>query len=153
MCYAAPAGFVASLVPILLFTASCASSGDDKADTGTQKRYPSPTAVFDAYREARSKRDWRKCFSCLTPEEQNNAVFESFFECAESNSKESRAICKKYGLDEAALNDALEKTYKAKHGVDVAKSGARTQSGAKSGPPPRAGSRLAARRCVRAHQE
>jgi hypothetical protein len=83
------AGFLTLFVPILLFAASCASSGDDKTNTGTQKRYPSPTAVFDAYREARGKRDSRKVFSCLTPEAQNDAVFENFFACTMSNSKEA----------------------------------------------------------------
>ena len=82
-------------------------------------RYPSPTAVFDAYREAREKRDWCKCFSLLTPEAQNDALFESFFACGMHDSKESRAILKKYGLDDAAVGDALRKKYKEKYGIDI----------------------------------
>jgi hypothetical protein len=82
-------------------------------------RYASPTAVFDAYREAREKRDWRKCFSLLTLEAQNDALFESFFACGMHDSKESRAILKKYGLDDAAVGDALRKKYKEKYGIDI----------------------------------
>ena len=120
MCHAKPTGFVALLVPILLFAASCASSGGDKRDTGTQNRYQSPTAVFDAYREARVKREWRELFSFLTPEAQSDAVFESFFECMEMTSKRTGAIVPKY-VDVATLSDDYEKQYKKKHGVDLAK--------------------------------
>ena len=56
--------------------------------TKLPKRYASPIAVFDAYRKARDKRDSRVVFSLLTPEVQNDAVFESFFACMEQGSKE-----------------------------------------------------------------
>jgi hypothetical protein len=157
------AGFVASLVPLLLFMVSCVNSVDDTQ----KKRYPSPAAVFDAYREARSGRDWRKCFSCLTSKVQDDAIFENVFACAEHDSKEERAILKKYGVDEATLTDTLKKEYKAKHGVypddatlndaldkeygaDAAKSGA-AQIGTKSGPPPVATNRDVMRNIVSTH--
>ena len=84
----------------------------------TQRRYPSPTAVFDAYREVRGKREWRKVFSVLTLEMQNDSVFETFFGCAEHNSKEEQAIVKKY-VDSTAANAAFEKKYKERHGIDI----------------------------------
>lgn len=103
-------------VPLFLLTASCASSGGDTAPI----RYQSPTAVFNAYREAGGKRDWRKCFACLTPEAQKETVFEVFFSCTMSSSEESRAIVKKY-VDGAAANDEFQKKYRKKHGIDIAK--------------------------------
>jgi len=119
----AAVSFVASLVPIVVSVASRASIGDDIAHAGASSRYLSPTAVFNAYREGRDKRDWRKCFSCLAPKAQDDAVFEMFFECAESDSGEASAIRQKYGLDEAAITGALEKARNAKHGVGITRSG------------------------------
>ena len=55
--------FVASLVPLFLLAASCASSGGQT----DPKRYESPKAVFDAYRQAREKRDYRAIFLLLNP--------------------------------------------------------------------------------------
>lgn len=112
------AGVLTLFVPILLCAASCARIEGDETSAGTRIRYQSPSAVFDAYREARAKRDWRKCFSCLTPETQNEAVFEVFFSCTESNSKESRAVVEKY-VDNAAASAEFEKKYKEKHGIDI----------------------------------
>src|SRR5687768_16840263 len=37
---------------------------------GTKSCFVSPTEVWDAYLSARSKRDLRKCFECMTPEKQ-----------------------------------------------------------------------------------
>jgi hypothetical protein len=88
------AGVLTLFIPIFLFVASCASSGDDKMENETQKRYSSPKAVFDAYREVRGKREWGKLFSLLTPETQKNAVFEAFFSCMMLHSKEASAIVK-----------------------------------------------------------
>ena len=120
MCNAPAPGFMALLVPIFLFAASCASSGDGKTESGTQKRYASPTAVFDAYRKARDKHAARMVFSLLTPQAQSDAVFETFFACAEQGSQEMGPIVPKY-VDLATLGDDYEKQYKKKHGVDLAK--------------------------------
>ena len=132
-------GFTAAsltlLASMLLFAASCASSGDDKRDAGTQKRYPSPTAVFDAYRKARDKRDARTVFSLLTPQAQSDAVFESFFECTELGSKEMGAIVTKY-VDVATLDDDYEKQYKKKHGVNTAMVTTGHEKAPKSAPSP-----------------
>jgi hypothetical protein len=119
MCKANVATFVASLLPLLVLTISCANREDVDSHDGVPNSYPSPTAVFDAYREAREKRECRKCFSLLTSEAQNDALFESFFACGMHDSKESRAILKKYGLDDAALGDALRKKYKERYGIDI----------------------------------
>jgi hypothetical protein len=123
--------FAASLVPLFLLAASCASSGGDT----TPNRYQSPTAVFDAYREARGKRELRKLFSLLTPEAQSHAVFESFFECTERGSKQTGAIVTKY-VDLATLNDDYENQYKKKHGVDLAKVQAGHENDPTFVPPP-----------------
>jgi hypothetical protein len=147
--------FVAVLVPTLLVSASLARGGDDKRATGTQKRYPSPKAVFDAYREADGRRDWRQCFSLMTEDWQSDRLFECVFTLSESAGKESLQVLKKYRLDEAtfdadlkaeykakhgaepddtALMTDLEKEYKARHRIGTARSGA-AQSGAEPQPP------------------
>jgi hypothetical protein len=115
MCRGLNAGFVALFVPLILLPGSCRISADDKAPS----RYQSPTAVFDAFREARGNGDWRKVFSLLTPEGQKDALFEAFFACGMHESKEELAIQKKHGLDEATLTGTLKNEYKAKHGVDA----------------------------------
>ena len=89
----------------------------DAENDNPQNRYVSPIAVFDAFRQARASRDWRKVFFCLTPDGQKNAVFEAFFGCAERGSEEDLATLKTYGLDEATLKDTLKNEYKARHGV------------------------------------
>jgi len=115
-------------VPIFLFAASCASSRDEKMEKETQQRYPSPTAVFDAYREARGKREWRKVFSLLTPQAQNDAVFESVFSCMERQgtdairgrrfeAEEIGRIVEKY-FDYPTAVDGYNTQYKKKHGTD-----------------------------------
>lgn len=108
-------GFAASLVPLFLLAASCANSGSDK----TPNRYQSPKAVFDANREAQRKREWRKVFSLLTPEMQNDAAFESFF-ASMMHPKETGLIVPQY-VDVATLNEDYQKQYKKKHGIDLAK--------------------------------
>jgi hypothetical protein len=92
--------FGVSLVPLFLLAASCASSASDK----TPNRYQSPKAVFDAYREARAKRDARTVFSLLTPQAQNDATFETFFACMEQGSQEMGPIVQRY-VDIAAIKD------------------------------------------------
>lgn len=117
--------FIASLIPLFLFAATRAGSGEDK----TPSLYPSPTAVFDAYRKARDKRDARTVFAILTPQAQNDAVFESFFACIERQGADaitgrgSEVIARLVGrfLDTRTLNDDYEKQYKKKHGIDIAK--------------------------------
>jgi hypothetical protein len=114
------AGFATLLVSILLLAVSCARIEGDETGAGTRTRYSSPKAVFDAFREARGKRDWRKCFSLLTAKAQSDALFESFFACGMHDSKESRAILTKYGLDDATIGDAIRKKYKEKYDIDTA---------------------------------
>jgi hypothetical protein len=112
---------VAALVaPMLGLAASGADRETGRTNLGTQKRYASPKAVFDAYREAREKHDKRKLFSLLTPNAQNYAVFESFFACTEQGSKEMGSIVPTY-VDLPATVDDYEKRYKKKHGIDPAK--------------------------------
>ncbi|MDR3634848.1 MAG: hypothetical protein P4L84_13675 [Isosphaeraceae bacterium] len=110
------AGFVALLLPLLLSAGPWACS----ADNGPPKRYPSPKAVFDAYREARARRDWRTCFSLMTRELQDDVIFECDFACEVRDDKDTNAILKRFGIDEATLMSDLRREYKAKHGVEPA---------------------------------
>jgi hypothetical protein len=107
MCIGPAARVLALLFPLFVLTASTSASAEDKAPAP----YPTPNAVFDAYRDARVKREWRKVFSLMTPEAQNNEVFECFFECAERGSKAAQLVVQKY-LDGRGLNDEYEKRKK-----------------------------------------
>ena len=120
----------------VILVSACAADVGDKKETGNEKRYPSPKAVFEVYREARAKRDYRKCFSCLTPEAQNEAAFESFFGCAMRKWGDVAAIVKKY-VDTARIGDAYKKKYKEKHGIDIAKAVERYKNDPTLTPPPR----------------
>jgi hypothetical protein len=121
---------------------SCSHSrGDDTKSI----HYQSPKAVFDAYREAQEKQEWRKLFSLLTPEAQKDAVFESFFACMERHGADAITrrdtegmdrLIRKY-LDTSTLNEDFQKQYEKKHGVDQVKSEADHQSDQKFVPPPR----------------
>jgi hypothetical protein len=53
-------------------------------------KYSSPQAVFDAYREAIGKRDWRTAYFCYTLESQKSAVFETYF--ASQERRQTKAI-------------------------------------------------------------
>jgi hypothetical protein len=81
---------------------------DDDPSTAGLGPYSSPTAVFDAFRKARSKQNWGRCFSFLSPAAQNHVVFETFFALATKDSSESRAILREYGLDEGSLTAIFE---------------------------------------------
>lgn len=88
------------LGPLML--ASCVKAADENSV------FSSPVTVFDAYREARNKRDWRRCFALLTSEALDDAVFEAFFSSAESQSKKARDIVKRY-VDENTMKSEIEK--------------------------------------------
>jgi len=124
MCSGSKVSFAALLIPLFVLTASCANSGDDK----TPNRYPSPKAVFDAYREARAKRDAWAVFSLSTPQVQSDTVFGSLFSCMErqgtdtikgwrSEAEEIGRIVGKY-FDDQAVADEYNNQYKKKHGTD-----------------------------------
>ncbi len=128
-------GFLTLLVPIILFAASGASSENEKTGPGAQKRYESPKEVFDAYRKAREKRDYRTIFLLSSPKRQNDAVYEAFFACMEQGSKEMGPLVPKY-VDMTALGEDYEKQYKKKHGIDFAKFSAEHQHDQTFVPPP-----------------
>src|SRR5947208_3510434 len=77
---------VALLAPIFLSVAP--ASGQVKRDSETPKRYESPTAVFDAYRQAYRKRDEGRMFSLLTPKAQDEDVVATFCGCMEMGGTE-----------------------------------------------------------------
>src|SRR5438093_1087760 len=70
------------LVLLLIPMASCTRQHESQPSAGhSDGTYATPAAVFDAYREATRKREWRNCFDCLTPETQKNMMCELVFQC------------------------------------------------------------------------
>jgi hypothetical protein len=70
--------------------------------------HASPQAVFQAYNEARIKRDWRACYRLLTPEAQYDAVCEMFRSCLESGAEEAIAIVSKYASPNGDVSELDE---------------------------------------------
>jgi ketosteroid isomerase-like protein len=84
------------------------------------KVYSSPQAVFDAFREARKRGDWKTLFPCMTVEFRDDQTFEAFFSCSmRSSTPEVRALYAKFGVRPAAIQADYHKQYKAKHGIDI----------------------------------
>ena len=104
------------LVPLLSLTGSWTNAEDDTAP----QRYSSPEAVFDVYRVALAKRDWRKCFYLGTPKFQDDRVYEAYVLCRLFRSKEGLAVVRKYLVNGATINDEYNRKYKDKHGIDLA---------------------------------
>jgi hypothetical protein len=123
------------LIPLFILTASCARRSESKPSAAPPHAiYATPTAVFDAYREARRKREWRKCFDCLTPDSQKDQMFEIYFACGMSSSNEVAAMCKKYIGERETFNDDYERRYKEKHGVSIEDVRAKEQTEKPRGP-------------------
>jgi hypothetical protein len=88
------------LIPLLILTASCSRQQDSKPSAAQPRViYATPAAVFDAYREASQKREWRKCFDCLTPDTQKKMMFELCFSCGEVGSERATLIVQKFVVD------------------------------------------------------
>jgi hypothetical protein len=106
------------LASSFVFAWFIASNGAEGPDLRPQTRYESPNAVFNAFKEAREKRDARRVFSLLTRKCQDREVFEAYFECGfeaaneskKGSSSEGEAILAKF-VDKSLVEDA-EKEYK-----------------------------------------
>jgi hypothetical protein len=115
-------GTVCSIAVAVLAAVSSESRADEKPARQAQKVYASPREVFDAYREAVDKQDWRTVFLCMTPERREDEVFEAIFSCAmRPDEPEVLAVLKQYGVEEEAVNEEYLKCYQKKHGVDTTK--------------------------------
>ncbi len=112
-----------SALLIAVFFVTVSVSGDEKPKKPTStaaKRYESPSAVFDAFREADQKNDVRNTFRLLTSQGQVESVYMVCLAVTELASKEREAILSKY-VDEGAAERDYEKWYKDEHGVDLKK--------------------------------
>src|SRR3954464_8842586 len=88
---------VLAIGPLLVLArATCTGQPPNTPGAKSPVLYSSPTAVFNAYQDAHSQRDWRKCFQCLTSDAQADLIFETYFACGMSGSSEVAAMCKKY---------------------------------------------------------
>ncbi len=108
-------GCAASLSLLFLSTVSCAGSGGN----APRRRYPSPDAVFDAYRQANKTGDWQSFYFLFTPQVQRDMVFEAYFACGEvggDRGAKLEAIQRKFALAETAVRSRYLEAYKRKHG-------------------------------------
>jgi hypothetical protein len=101
-----------------MFMASV-SAAPPRAAAAKARVYASPQEVYEALCEADARQDYRALFFCLTPEAQAIAVFETFFAC--HTHRNTEAVLKKYGLEDAAISAEYDKCYYKKHGIDSAK--------------------------------
>src|SRR5438067_13117268 len=78
------------------------------------KNYSSPTAVFDAYREACTKGDTRAELSCMAPEMREGEVFQAFIGChLRPDKPEVIAVLKKFGVEDSVIKPEYYKRYQA----------------------------------------
>lgn len=97
-------------------------SADETLAVNRPKTFSSPREVFDVFRQAQEKRDWRTVFYCWTPRARKVCVFEALFACQMNPDDHNvLAVLKEYGVKDDAIEAEYFKLYKAKHGVDLAK--------------------------------
>jgi hypothetical protein len=104
-----------------------ASNAGEPTDPGSQTRYESPRAVFDAFRDAGQKHDVREAFRLLTPKAQDEAVYMVSLLFPQLASKDRKAILSEF-VDESAAVDDYQRRYKEEHGVDLKKFDANHQT-------------------------
>src|SRR4051794_33087195 len=99
---------------VVVFLNACEQHPVTKPTLNEQvsNEFSSPLAVFETFREAHSKGEWRRCFRCLTPDAQRSALFEQFFRCAESGSAEAQQIMFSHIGDLDKFRDEYKKRYK-----------------------------------------
>jgi hypothetical protein len=83
--------------------------------------YSSPQVVYEAFRRAAARQEYRVAFLSLTPGFQEREVFESFMVCMDSGLPAVRALLRKYHVDSEALMAAYADRYQQKHGTDILK--------------------------------
>jgi hypothetical protein len=106
------------LLPIL--TASCTRQGESKPNAAQARGiYATPADVFEAYKEAEWKREWRKSFDCFTPEAQKNMMFELAFQVGLSALDGSQKASLKKFFDGKREPD-FEQEFQEKFGMDHA---------------------------------
>lgn len=114
--------FLLAVLSVAFVLLSHESTAAEKPDPELPKVYPSPGAVFEAYREAREKQDYRTVFFCLTPESREPAVFEAWFAAnMHLNQPKMLAVLEKFGVEEKVINAEYFKCFREKHGVDIDK--------------------------------
>ena len=107
---------------IALSAMSPMTLAEDKPVPTAPKAYSSPRAVFDAFREAYTKRDWHTVFYCQTPDVRDNLVFEAYFGChMHPDNPKVLAVLKKYGAESSTIDAEYYKRHKKKFGVDLGK--------------------------------
>jgi hypothetical protein len=104
---------------ILSTTVVCRGEENNKPSHTKEFGYASPVEVFDAYRTAHEKGDYRTEFLCLTPDSQDQTVFGCFASCLEVRGDCPKAMeaLKKNGLDPALVDAEYKKAYRQRHGV------------------------------------
>lgn len=114
--------FLLAVLSVAFVLLSHESTAAEKPNSDLPKGYASPGAVFEAYRVAHEKQDYRTVFFCLTPESQELAVFETYFAAnMHLNNPKMVAVLKQYGVEEKGIEGEYYKRYWDKHGIDLAK--------------------------------
>lgn len=89
----------------------------DKAKPEAPRLYSSPDAVFNAFREASKKHDWRTAFFCLTPQAREAAVLEAFSLCnLSTRNPKIPGILKKFGAEGKVVYAEYQRRYREKYG-------------------------------------
>jgi hypothetical protein len=103
------------------------SRADETAEPDAPQAFPSPSEVFDAYRQAQDKRDGQAAFSCLTSEFRDDEIYDAYLTCItytthlDPDSPKVAALLKKFGIESSLVDAEYGKRYKEKYDVDIAK--------------------------------
>lgn len=82
--------------------------------------FASPQAVFEVYRTAHDRKDWRTVFNCCTKDLQNKLVVEGLFSCwMQPRKPKVKKLLEQYRVQEDAITEEYYKRYKKKHGIDL----------------------------------
>jgi hypothetical protein len=108
---------------VFLADVSAVFAADAKPAPQAAKVYSSPQEVFDAWRAAIKKKDWRTVFFSGTASARNGDVYAAYVECCTKGDPKEVAVLKKFGIDDASGRILSEyyRRYKDKHGVDIGK--------------------------------
>jgi hypothetical protein len=82
------------------------------------KGYPSPEAVFEAYRDALDKKDARRELLCQIPELRGDA-YATFVGCQLCDKPAVAAVQRRFGVETQAVMDEHCTLYQREHGVDL----------------------------------
>jgi hypothetical protein len=105
----------------LAFSVGAALLGCSHKQSAVESRgADTPSERFDAFQKAGENGDWRAVFFCLTPEAQDDAIFEAYFACnMRLNDAKVLALLQSFGVSSDVVDKKYYEQYELKHGMST----------------------------------